>query len=98
MAVRSPWVTIIGLMTNGATPVTCGTPWTFFITSRYSRKSIEYLSTRTCALTPRTFSRNCSWKPPVTLMTMVRAATPSRTPPTARAVLMETMFRFLEAR
>ncbi len=98
MAVRSPCVTIIGLMTNGATPVTCGTPSTFFMTSRYSRKSIEYLSTRTWALTPRTFSRNCSWKPPVTLITMVSAATPSTTPPMASAVLMETMLRFFDAR
>ena len=52
VAVRSPCVTIIGLMTNGATPTTPGTPSIFFITSRYSRKSIEYLRTRTCALTP----------------------------------------------
>ncbi len=31
---------------------------------------MEYLSTRTWALTPRTFSRNWAWKPPVTLITV----------------------------
>src|SRR5271165_1715374 len=66
--------------------------------SRYSRKSIEYFKTSTCAFTPRTFSRNCSRNPPVTLIAMVNAATPSVTPPTARAVLIEIMLRFFDLR
>jgi hypothetical protein len=63
---------------------------------RYSRKSVEYFSTRTWALTPRTFSRNCSWKPPVTLITVARAATPSATPRMAKAVPTEMKARFFE--
>ena len=41
-----------------ARPMTPGTLETFSMVSRYSRKSVEYLSTSTWALTPRTFSRN----------------------------------------
>ena len=59
---------------------------------------MEYLSTSTCAFTPSTLSRNCSWNPPVTLITMVNAATPRVTPPMARAVLMEIMLRFFDER
>ena len=44
VAVRVPWVTIIGLMTKGATPMTCGTSFTFFMTSRYSWKSLMYFN------------------------------------------------------
>ncbi len=119
---RSPCVTIIGLIVNGATPVTCTVfeqifvmigqsacgdgmhgystciPSTCFITSRYSWKSTEYLSTSTCAFTPSTFSRNCSWKPPVTLITIESAATPSITPSVANAVPTETDARFFDPR
>ena len=98
VAVRLPCVTIIGLMMNGATPMTPFAVAAFFITSRYSLKSMEYLRTRTCALTPSTFSRNCSSKPPVTLRTMASPATPSVTPRMAKAVLTETNVRFFDPR
>lgn len=98
MAVFSPWLIIIGLMLNGAVPTTPGTLLTRSITDRYSRKSVEYLSTSTWALTPSTLSRNCAWKPPVTLMTVASAATPRVTPRTATALPTEMNARFFEPR
>ncbi len=56
------------------------------MTSRYSAKSVELFMMMTWALTPRTLSRNASWKPVVTLRTTVSAATPSTTPRTATAI------------
>ena len=48
-----PCVTIIGLMTNGADARSPpGSSRTFSMISRYSRNSLEYFSTSTCALTP----------------------------------------------
>ncbi len=96
VAVCVPWVTIIGLMTNGAMPIT---PGTFFISAmifRYSRKSLEYFSTSTWALTPRTLSRNSSRKPPVTLITVASAATPKATPMIANIVPTDTNARLRE--
>jgi hypothetical protein len=83
---------------KGAVPTTPGTFSTCSMIERYSRKSVEYLRTRTWALTPSTFSRNCAWKPPVTLITVARAATPSVTPRMAKAVPTEMNARFLERR
>ena len=83
-------------MTKGATPTTPGTVCTFSMTLRYSRKSLEYLRTRTCALTPSTFSRNSARKPPVTLMTVDSAAAPSATPKIANMVPTDTNARFFE--
>jgi hypothetical protein len=47
-------------MLNGAVATTPGTFDTCSMIERYSRKSVEYLSTSTWALTPSTFSRNCA--------------------------------------
>ena len=96
VAVASPCVSIIGLMLNGAVPMTPGTLATCSMIERYSRKSVEYFSTSTCAFTPSTLSRNCFWKPPVTLMTVASAATPSATPRIANAVPSEMNARFFE--
>ncbi len=96
VAVLSPWVTIIGSMTNGAMPTTPGTSFICCITWRYSRKSVEYLRIRTWAFTPRTFLRNSARKPPVTLITVASAATPKATPMTANIVPTDTKPLFLD--
>ena len=85
-------------MLNGAIPRTPRTSFIFSMTVRYSRKSVEYLRTSTWAFTPRTFSRNSFWKPPVTLMTVASAATPSVTPRMANAVPTEMAARFFDPR
>ncbi len=96
VAVRFSWVTIIGLITNGEAPKTSGSFSTLAITSRYSRNSLAYFRTSTCALTPSTFSRNCSRKPPVTPNTVTSAVVPSATPSMASSVPTETMARLRE--
>jgi hypothetical protein len=91
-------VSIIGLMLKGATPTIPLMLRAFSMTARYSRKSVEYLRTRTWALTPSTFSRNTAWNPPVTLMAVASAETPRITPATAKNVLTEMLARLREAR
>ena len=93
VAVCSPCVTIIGLITNGATPITPGTFFISFMIFRYSRKSLEYFRTRTWAFTPSTLLRNSSRNPPVTLITVASAATPSDTPMMANIVPTDTKAR-----
>src|ERR1041384_6028752 len=86
----------MGLMTKGAIPMIPGTFSIFAITSRYSGKSLEYLRTRTCAFTPRTFSRNSDLNPPVTLNTVESAVVPRATPVIANAVPTEMNARLRE--
>ena len=76
--------------------MTPGTLCIFFITSRYSGKSLEYLRTKTCAFTPRTFSRNCARNPSVTLSTVESAVVPSAIPMIANAVPTEMKARLRE--
>jgi hypothetical protein len=94
-ASRSPFASIISLMMNGAAPETSGIFCARATTSRYSSKFRPYLSTSTCALTPRTLSRNSRWKPEVIDMTASSAATPSATPAIAMTEITETLARFL---
>src|SRR5262249_20707209 len=69
------------LKVNGCTATTPGMDLATSSTSRYMEKPpTDVRMTRTCALTPSTLSWKAAWKPLVTDMTMVNAATPSTTP------------------
>ncbi len=82
-----PRVTSISTKTNGWTAMTSGSIFqAIFSTSSYSMKSFVFLVMMTCALTPRTLSRNCCWNPVVTDSTTVSAATPNTTPSTDTVV------------
>ncbi len=95
---RSPFASIISLMTNGAAPATCGIARACATTSRYSSKSSPYLSTSTCALTPRTLVPELVLEAAVIEITASSAPTPSATPTTAITVMTEMVERFFERR
>ena len=83
-----------GPLTKGDTPVTSGLAAICFITElNCATDECGSVNTLTWALKPRMRSRHSWSKPLITAMTIIRTATPSKTPMTEITVITETNVR-----